>query len=161
MVTTDWVLLGVLLLSVLLGLWRGLMYEVLSLAGWVVAFVLAQAFADDVAAWLPMQGLSLPLRLALAFVLVFVAVAFAGGLVAWLVKKLVATVGLRPVDRVLGGAFGLARAVVMLLGVAVVVSMAQMQNAAWWRGSSTAGVLSATLLEIRPLLPEPVARHIR
>lgn len=161
MVITDWVLLGILLLSVVLGLWRGLVYEVLSLAGWVLAFVLAQAFADEVAAWLPMEGLSLPLKLALAFALVFIAVAFAGGFVAWLVKKLVATVGLRPVDRVLGGAFGLARALVMLLGVAVVVSMTQMQNAAWWQGSSAAGALSATLLEIRPLLPEPVARHIR
>jgi membrane protein required for colicin V production len=161
MVTTDWVLLAVLLLSVLLGLWRGLMYEVLSLAGWVLAFILAQAFADDVAAWLPMDGLSAALKLAVAFVLVFVLVAFAGGLVAWLVQKLVATVGLRPVDRVLGGAFGLARALVMLLGAAVVVSVLQMQQAAWWRSSSAAGMLSATLLEIRPLLPEPVARHIR
>jgi membrane protein required for colicin V production len=161
MVTTDWALLGVLLLSVLLGLWRGLMYEVLSLAGWVLAFILAQAFANDVAAWLPMDGLSSALKLAVAFVLVFVLVAFAGGLVAWLVQKLVATVGLRPVDRVLGGAFGLARALVMLLGLAVVVSVMQMQQAAWWRTSSAAGMLSATLLEIRPLLPEPVARHIR
>ena len=161
MVTTDWVLLAVLLLSVLLGLWRGLMYEVLSLAGWVLAFILAQTFADEVAAWLPVDGLSPALKLALAFVLVFIVVAFAGGMVAWLVQKLVATVGLRPVDRVLGGAFGLARALVMLLGAAVVVSMMQMQSAAWWRGSSAAGMLSATLLEIRPLLPEPVARHIR
>jgi len=146
---------------VLLGLWRGLMYEVLSLAGWVLAFILAQALADDMAAWLPMDGLSPALKLAVAFVLVFVLVAFAGGLVAWLVQKLVASVGLRPVDRVLGGAFGLARAFVMLLGVAVVVSVTQMQQAAWWRASAAAGMLSATLLEIRPLLPEPVARHIR
>ncbi|MCW5654387.1 CvpA family protein [Hydrogenophaga sp.] len=160
MVTTDWVLLAVLLVSVLIGIWRGLVYEVLSLASWVVAFVAAQAFADDVAARLPMDGLSEPLRLAAAFLLVFIAAAFAGGLVAWLVKKLVTTVGLRPVDRVLGGAFGLARAVVMLLGVAVVVSVMQMQNAAWWKSSGTAGVLTATLQEIRPLLPEPVARHI-
>lgn len=161
MVTTDWVLLAVLLLSVLLGLWRGLMYEVLSLAGWVLAFILAQTFADEVAAWLPVDGFSAPLKLALAFVLVFILVAFAGGLVAWLVQKLVASVGLRPVDRVLGGAFGLARALVMLLGAAVVVSMMQLQSAAWWQGSSAAGMLSATLLEIRPLLPEPVARYIR
>ena len=37
MVLTDWVLLAALLLSVLLGLWRGLVYEVLSVAGWVAA----------------------------------------------------------------------------------------------------------------------------
>ncbi|MDP3834569.1 MAG: CvpA family protein [Hydrogenophaga sp.] len=161
MVLTDWVLLGALLLSVLLGLWRGLVYEVLSVAGWVAAFVLAQALADEVGAWLPMDGLSPPLRVAAGFVLVFIAVAFAAGLAAWLVQKLVASVGLRPVDRVLGGAFGLLRGVVILLAVALVVSMTQLQGAAWWRDSATAGVLSATLHEIQPLLPEPVARYIR
>lgn len=161
MVLTDWVLLAALLLSVLLGLWRGLVYEVLSVAGWVAAFVLAQAFADEAGAWLPMDGLSPPLRLAAGFVLVFVAVAFAAGLGAWLVQKLVASVGLRPVDRVLGGAFGLVRGLVILLALALVVSMTQMQGAAWWRDSATAGVLSATLYELKPLLPEPVARYIR
>jgi membrane protein required for colicin V production len=161
MVLTDWVLLAALLLSVLLGLWRGLVYEVLSVAGWVAAFVLAQAFADEAGAWLPMDGLSPPLRLAAGFVLVFVAVAFAAGLGAWLVQKLVASVGLRPVDRVLGGAFGLVRGLVILLAVALVVSMTQMQGTAWWAGSATAGVLSATLHELKPLLPEPVARYIR
>ncbi|MGE0347980.1 CvpA family protein [Hydrogenophaga sp.] len=161
MVLTDWVLLGALLLSVLLGLWRGLVYEVLSLAGWVVAFVVAQAFADEAGAWLPMEGLSPPLRVAIGFVLVFVAVAFAAGLLAWLVQKLVASVGLRPVDRVLGGAFGLARGAVILLAVALVVSMTQMQAATWWTNSGTAGVLTAALQEVKPLLPEAVAQHVR
>lgn len=161
MVLTDWVLLAALLLSVLIGLWRGLVYEVLSVAGWVLAFVLAQAFADRAAAWLPIEGLSPPVRLAVGFVVVFVLVAFAAGLGAWLVQKLVASVGLRPVDRVLGGAFGLLRGLVILLALALVVGVTQMQGAAWWSGSVTAATLSATLHEIKPLLPEAVARYIR
>lgn len=161
MLLTDWVLLVGLLLSVLLGLWRGLVYEVLSVLGWIAAFVLAQAFADEVGAWLPIDGLSPALRVAVGFVLVFVGVAFVAGLGAWLVQKLVAAVGLRPVDRVLGGAFGLLRGVVILLAVALVVSMTQTQNAAWWAESNVARLSSATLLEVKPLLPEPVARYIR
>jgi membrane protein required for colicin V production len=160
MALTDWVLLAVLLLSVLLGAWRGLVYEVLSVAGWVAAFVLAQAYADEVAAMLPIEGLSPPLQLAAGFVLVFVAVAFAGGLLAWMVKKLVASVGLRPVDRILGSAFGLARGVVMLLALSVVVSMSPVRDAPWWRGSVVADMLLATLHAIKPLLPEPVARYV-
>ncbi|MDM7941595.1 MAG: CvpA family protein [Hydrogenophaga sp.] len=160
MVLTDWLLLAVLLLSVLLGAWRGLVYEVLSVAGWVAAFVLAQAWADEVAALLPLQGLSPPLQLAAGFLVVFIAVAFASGLLAWLVKKLVASVGLRPVDRILGSAFGLARGGVMLLAFAVVVSMSPMRDAAWWQTSALADVLVATLHAIKPLLPEPVARYI-
>ncbi len=157
---TDWLLLAVLLLSVLLGAWRGLVYEVLSAAGWVSAFVLAQAYADEVAVMLPLDGLSPPLQLAGGFMVVFIAVAFAGGLLAWLVKKLVTSVGLRPVDRILGSAFGLARGVVMLLAFAVVVSMSPLRDATWWQGSAVADLLVATLHAIKPLLPEPVARYI-
>ena len=156
----DWALLAVLLLSALLGLWRGLVYEVLSVAVWVVAFVLAQAYAAPVGAWLPVDGFSAPLQLAAGFAAVFLASAFVGGLLAWLVKKLVESVGLRPVDRVLGGAFGLARGLVILLGLAVVVSMTPLQTQERWRESPVAGILSRTLHAIKPLLPEAVARHL-
>lgn len=160
MLLTDWVLLALLVLSVLLGLWRGLVFEVLSVAGWVAAFVLAQAWADDVVPWLPVERLAPPLQVAIGFALVFVAIAFLGGLIAWLVQKFVASVGLRPVDRVLGGAFGLLRGAIILLAIALVITVTQMQNAQWWSGSPTAGVLSSTLHSVKPLLPDPLARHI-
>ena len=148
------------MLSVLLGLWRGLVYEVFSVAGWVTAFVLAQAYAVDAARWLPIDGLAEPVQVAIGFALVFVLVAFAGGFVAWLVRKLVVSVGLRPVDRVLGGAFGVARGLVMLLGAAVVVSMTQWHQEAWWRESAGAGALSHTLQQIKPLLPPSLGRYL-
>lgn len=157
----DWTLLAVLLLSALVGLWRGLVYEVLSVAGWVLAFVLAQAWAEPVGRLLPMDGAAEPLRLAAGFALVFIAVAFTAGLLSWLVKKLVAAVGLRPVDRLLGGVFGVLRGLVILLGVAVVMGMLPPSAQAGWQGSPVAQTLSASLHTIKPLLPEAVARHLR
>jgi membrane protein required for colicin V production len=56
MASTDWILLAVLAASLLLGVWRGLVYEVLSVIGWIAAFLLAQWFAPDVAEKLPMQS---------------------------------------------------------------------------------------------------------
>jgi membrane protein required for colicin V production len=160
MVWMDWALLAVLLLSALLGLWRGLVYEVISVAGWVAAFVLAQAYASDAAAWLPLAGFSAPLQLAVGFALVFIATAFLGGLLAWVIKKGVEYVGLRPVDRVLGGVFGLLRGCVILLALAVVVSMTPLQQQAAWQASHGAGLLLATLHQVKPLLPESVARYL-
>lgn len=160
MAVLDIVMLVILLLSVLIGLWRGLMYEVIVVAGWVAAFVLSPLYAADVAAWLPAGSLSEPLRLAIGFLLVFVVVVFAGGLVAWLVQKVVASVGLRPVDRILGGGFGVARGVVLLLALALVVNMLGQHEAAWWTESQGGRVLSATLHELRPLLPQTVAAYI-
>lgn len=160
MTAVDWILLGVLVFSMLLGAWRGLVYEVLSVLGWVVSFFVAQWFAPDLAARLPVQSAADPVRYAAAFVLIFIAAVFAAGLLAFLIKKLVAAVGLAPVDRVLGAAFGVLRGVVLLLAATVVIDMTALKTSDWWRESKGAPVLAATLKALKPVLPEQFAKYL-
>jgi membrane protein required for colicin V production len=157
---TDWILAAVLLASLAIGAWRGLVYELMSLAGWVAAFFVAQLFAPQAAEWLPMGKAAEPVRYAAGFVVVFVATAFAAGLLSWLAKKLIDAVGLRPVDRTLGAAFGLVRGIVLLLAAAVVVNMTQLQSSAWWQESKGAPVLTAALKGLKPALPEEFAKYL-
>lgn len=158
--TVDWVFLAVLVLSMLLGAWRGLVYEVLSVLGWGAAFYAAYYYAPVVAGELPLQLSSEPLRYAAAFVLIFVAAAFTAGLVSFLIKKLVAAVGLRPVDRTMGAAFGLVRGLILLLATAVVIDITALNKSAWWQSSKGAPLLSATLKGLKPLLPEKLASYL-
>jgi membrane protein required for colicin V production len=158
--TLDWILLGVVLASLLLGVWRGLVYEVLSLLNWIASFVLAQWWAAALAVRLPMGNASEPVRYAAAFVLIFVGSLFALGLVAALVKKLIEVVGLRPVDRILGALFGALRGAVLLLAVAVVVGMTPAKSAPWWRQSVGAQALMATLKALKPVLPEQFGKYL-
>lgn len=144
----------------LLGAWRGLVYEVLSVLGWVVSFFVAQWFAPDLAARLPVQSAADPVRYAAAFVLIFIAAVFAAGLLAFLIKKLVAAVGLAPVDRVLGAAFGVLRGVVLLLAATVVIDMTALKTSDWWRESKGAPVLAAMLKALKPVLPEQFAKYL-
>lgn len=160
MTAVDWILLGVLVFSMLLGAWRGLVYEVLSVLGWVVSFFVAQWFAPDLAARLPLQSAADPVRYAAAFVLIFIASVFAAGLLAFVVKKLVAAVGLAPVDRVLGAAFGVLRGVILLLAATVVIDMTALKSSSWWRESQGAPVLAATLKALKPVLPEQFAKYL-
>ena len=129
----DWILLAVLGLSFLLGLWRGIVQEVLSLAGWVAAFYVSQMYAPLAAAWLPMEGSSQMLRYAAGFVVVFIAVLVATVLISWVIKKLISAVGLGPLDRLLGSLFGLMRGVVILLAVTVLVGMTPMRETMAWK----------------------------
>jgi membrane protein required for colicin V production len=156
----DWILLGVLGFSMLLGAWRGLVYEVLSVLGWVVSFFVAQWFAPDLATRLPVQSASDPVRYAAAFVLIFIAAVFAAGLLAFVVKKLVAAVGLAPIDRVLGAAFGVLRGVILLLAATVVIDMTALKSSSWWQESKGAPVLTATLKALKPVLPEQFAKYL-
>jgi len=160
MAALDWILLAALLASTLLGAWRGLVFEVLSVLGWLAAFVLAQWFAPDVANRLPMGQASETMRFAAGFVLVFVVAAFAGGLIAALIKRLVQAVGLRPVDRVLGMVFGALRGVILLLVAAAVVRLMSMNTSEWWRESRGAAVLTEALHTVRPMLPEKFAKFL-
>ena len=160
MVTVDWIFLAVLAFSMLLGAWRGLVYEVLSVLGWAVSFYAAQYFAPTVASWLPLQSSSETVRYAAAFVLVFVAAVFASGLLAFLLKKLVESIGLRPVDRTMGAAFGLVRGVILLLAAAVVINMTALEKSVWWQESKGAPILDATLKGLKPMLPEQFANYL-
>ena len=76
----DWIILAAFTLSMLLGAWRGQVYEVLSVLGWAAAFVLAQWFAPDMAQLLPMRGAGEAVRYAAGFVLVFVLSVFVAAL---------------------------------------------------------------------------------
>lgn len=160
MVTLDWIFLAILLVSLVVGAWRGLVYEVLSLLNWIAAFVLAQWFAPEVGLWLPMTGASEVVRYGAGFVLVFVLALFAGGLVAFLVRKLVAAMGLRPVDRVLGAAFGLARGVVVALVIAVLVGMTPWHTHDWWQESAGAQVAVVSLRGLKPVLPQDFGKYL-
>ena len=156
----DWIFIAVLVISLLVGAWRGLVYELLSLANWIVAFVLAQWFAPDMAHYLPLSNATEVVRYAAGFVVVFVIALFAGGLLAFLVGKLVAAVGLRPVDRVLGAAFGLARGVVVLLALTVVGGMTAVVKSPWWQESAGVGVATGVLKGLKPVLPEEFGKYL-
>jgi membrane protein required for colicin V production len=160
MAPLDWIFLSVLGASFLLGVWRGLVYEVLSVMSWIAAFVVAQWLAPDAAALLPVQRAPEAGRYAVGFVVVFIAVVFAGALLAWITKKLVQSVGLRPVDRTLGAAFGLVRGAVLVLAVAIVVNMSPARRAPWWTESKGAEVSMAVLKSLKPTLPERFGQYL-
>lgn len=156
----DWILLAVLACSMLLGAWRGLVFEVLSVLAWIAAFICAQWFAPDLAQHLPMGEAADTVRYVAAFALVFVLGAFAFGLVAALCKRLVQAAGLRPVDRVLGMVFGLLRGAILILAAGVIIFNTSLQNEPWWQQSYGAAITKSALHAIKQALPSGLAEYL-
>jgi membrane protein required for colicin V production len=156
----DWALLAVLAISVVVGLWRGLVFEVLSLAGWVVAFIAAQALAPLAAAYVPVGVAGSALNHGIAFLATFVLALVVWALASRLVRLLIHATPLQPVDRVLGGVFGLARGAVLLLAVATVVMLSPAQRSTAWQQSRGAVWLATALQGLKPLLPDAIARQL-
>ncbi|WP_313913014.1 CvpA family protein [Tahibacter sp.] len=130
----DYCILAVLGLSVVIGLWRGLISEVMALACWAAAFWVAWMFGDKLAALF--TSIEVPsVRLLLGYGLCFLGVLVAGALVAFVVRKLVAGSGLSGTDRLLGMMFGLARGVLLVLLAVLLLGFTPFPRDPWWQQS--------------------------
>lgn len=156
----DWALLVVTLLSAVVGIFRGLVFELMSLLGWVGAYVAAQVFSSFLAPQLPIGAPGSSLNQGAAFAIVFALALIVWMLLARLARLLMGKSPLTLMDRMLGGGFGLIRGVFLLLVVATMVSFTPAVRASAWQTSQGAAWLGSLLSAIKPILPADVARHL-
>lgn len=157
----DYVILGTLLLSTLVGVIRGVTREILGLGTWVLAFVAAYLFADDVAVWLQDWITDAPVRMLSAYAGVFIGSLAVGAIFTALLTHWIRESRLSSADRTLGGGFGLARAVV-LVGAGVLLSdLAEARESLWWTDSSLVEHFEVVGEAIASVLPEGWADALR
>ena len=154
----DWMLLAPLLVSGLLGVWRGVVREVMSVLAWVIGVVLAGRFAADLALWLPLSGDLLPH--AVAWVLLLLGVLIAAGLLARLLKQLLSVAGLGLADRLLGGGFGLVRGTMVLMLLVLVIGLTPFKKYPIWTSSQVVPLVQLLLEFVKPVLPVPLERLV-
>lgn len=131
----DIVILAVIGLSVIVSLFRGFLREVLSLLIWVLAAWLAFRFAAPLAGRLE-PWIDLPsARAILAFAGIFVLVLVVGGLVNYLLGKLVESTGLSGTDRMVGALFGAVRGVAIVMVAVVLAGFTPFPEDPWWKAS--------------------------
>ena len=156
----DLAMLGVLLLSLGLGLWRGFVLEVLALIGWVVAYFAAQWLAPIWAPHLPLGEPGSNLNYAASFAVAFMAVLIGWGLASRVLRMLVNATPLRGADRVLGAAFGLLRGVLLLMVLATAVALTPAATSPEWHRSQGVQWLAVAMQGLKPLLPRDIAQFL-
>lgn len=156
----DIAMLAMLAASLLVGAWRGLVFELVSLGGWIVAGVAALNGSAVVGPYLPIGEPGSALNVAAAVLATFVAVLVACGLLARLVRALIASTPLTVPDRMLGAAFGIVRGLVLLVALATVVALTPAAQSEGWQRSLGAQWLGVAIEGLRPVLPPDVARWL-
>ncbi len=149
----DIVVLAILALSVVIGLFRGLIKEALSLATWVIAIWVALAFAQQFSQVLPFKLGSETVQTAVAFFILFIVVLIIGGIINYLAGELVDKTGLSGTDRMLGLVFGLMRGGLLVAVMVLLASLTNMPNEDWWKDSMTLPYFQDVANWIKDLLP--------
>jgi membrane protein required for colicin V production len=157
----DYVVLGVFALSIGWGIWRGLVREVMALAGWLIAFLTANLFAGPLADALPASIARPEYRSLIAFGAIFFVTLIVTALIAMWLAKVVHAAGLGSADRVFGAFFGLLRALIIVLAVTIVAGFTSIPRSAAWRESLAGAQLAAAAIALKPWLPPALAQRLK
>jgi len=161
MIWVDYVIIGIIALSAILGLARGLIREVLALGVWIAALLAAWVFyrpvADQLTPWLSTPSL----RMGAAVVLIVLGVLIAGAIVGWLLSLLVEKTGLTGTDRLLGMVFGAGRGAVVVALLVFLASLTPVIEDPWWSQSELLPRFQLLADAMLDLIPPEVTQRIK
>jgi membrane protein required for colicin V production len=160
MTWVDYAVITIVSLSVLVGILRGLVKELIALIGWVLAISLAMIFSGHVAELLT-ERLGPTASAVAAFLGIFVVVWMLSGLVGLVLSKVVKAAGLGWTDRVMGALFGMIRGAIVVVALAIVAGLTALPRTAAWQDALLSSGIEAIVNGVKPLLPLSVSEKVR
>lgn len=160
MTVFDYAVLTIIGLSILLSVMRGLVQEVLALAAWVFSFWLASKYAAAAMPWMPDGLPNDTVRYIAAFLAIFCAVWLVSAIVRITLNQFLKVTGLKPLDRILGAAFGFSRGVLLVLMLVMVAGMTSFPRSPDWRNAMFSPLCEDAALRIKPWLPDGLSGRI-
>lgn len=161
MTAFDYAIIAILGASVLLGAWRGMVSEVMSLAAWVIAFLVSREWGEEVGTQLLGPYVTAPFwQVAGGWVLLFIATILVVSIFKALLRKMLHAIGLGFFDRTLGMVFGAARGVLLILLLVAIGGMTKLPEEPWWQQARLAPLAERGVVYIKPWLPDDLSKHI-
>ena len=157
MVWVDIVIVGIILISTLISLFRGFVKESISLATWVLAGILGVRYMDVMAALLETSIESVTIRMAASFAVIFIVTLIVGAIFNFIVSQMVSKTGLGGTDKTLGMVFGLGRGVLIIVMLLLLSGLTPMPEEQWWKESMLIEHFSSISIWVREFLPQDLA----
>lgn len=154
MVTFDYIILAIILLSAVVGLVQGFLKEVCSLVTWVLAIWLAWQFGPSLAPHLGGTLSQEPHGLWAGRAIIFVIVLIVGAIVGFGINHFVRMSLFSGLDRMLGFLLGLIRGVVIVAFVVILAQSVKMNDEGWWQRSKLLPVVTPVAGALRAVIGE-------
>lgn len=160
MTILDYVVLGIIFISILVSIMRGFVREILSIAGWVVAFMVASSFAGYFEPMLPASVTGGSLRILVAFIVVFISVLLVMMLVTMMLSAVIKSVGLGFIDRLLGAFFGFLRGFIVVMILVLIAGLTGLPKQPFWQQALLNRPLEEAATKAATWLPNEISSRI-
>lgn len=151
---TDYIILGIIVLSVLISLSRGFIREALSLTTWLIAAYLAFTMSTNLSDQLSGYISSSSIRMIVSFLAIFLAIIIAGAILSFFISKLISFSGLGFIDRFLGILFGAARGILLVALVLLMIQGTSLVERDWWKSSQLIPEFKPIISAMEDLFPK-------
>lgn len=160
MIWVDYAILGLISISLVIGLFRGFVEEAFSLVLWIVAIWAGLTFSREFSVLLE-SVISLPsARIAAAFAALFFSVLIFGALINFVLRKLVRQTGLTGSDRFAGMIFGIVRGLVVVTVCIMLAGLTPLPEDAWWKESTLIPPFQSLAVWLREHIPSGLAGYV-
>lgn len=132
---TDYVIIGVIALSIIISLIRGFVREALSLVTWIAALWLGFTFTSTGADLLVNHVENHSMQLVISFAVIFLGTLLLGMLLSFVVSSMVKVTGLGSTDRIVGMVFGLFRGLLIVVATIIIFSITSLAEMPAWKNS--------------------------
>jgi membrane protein required for colicin V production len=156
----DYAVLLIVGVSVLLSVLRGMVREILALLSWFVSFWVANVYAGRLVPLLPDSIPNVSLRYLAAFVALFLVAMLVMSLITIALSELTKTIGLGPLDRLLGAFFGLVRGLLVVTILVLLAGLTSLPRQGLWRNAMFSAPLEAVAVKVKPWLPDDFSKRI-
>lgn len=157
----DYCIVGLIGLSALIGLIRGLISEVLSLLVWGVAVWIGLHYGRRFSTYLEPIVTVPSARMAVSFLVLFIGTLMTGGVASFLLRKLVHSTGLSGTDRLAGMVFGVARGMLIAAVLVLLAGVTPLPQDPWWKQSKLIPPFQSLALWLRDQLPAGLGSYVK
>jgi membrane protein required for colicin V production len=154
----DIVVLVVVVVLTLLGLWKGLVRQIVGLAGVAAGYVIATKFYGPLAAKF-LTGFRPATGRVISFLTIFIACIIAASIIGWIAEKLMNTADLGILNRIGGGILGAAKGY-LIVSVAVVMMVSFLPlHSGVFEGSRTMKYIQPMAGIVSRFAPESISKR--
>jgi membrane protein required for colicin V production len=160
LIWVDFVIIGIIFISAVIGLFRGLIKEAFSLGTWLVSIWIAinycQAFSVYFVDYIDVPSA----RVAAAFICLLLLTLILGAMLSYLVSQVITMTGLTGTDRFAGFIFGIARGVVVMSVLVLLAGLTPLPQDPWWAESTLIGPFQELSVWLRAQIPEGISEYL-
>ncbi len=160
MIWIDYAIVGLIVISLIIGLLRGFIREAFALVIWIAAIWIGLSFSRELSSLLTSVITQPSLQIAAAFGLLFVFTLILGAVVSFLLGELIKKTGLSGLDRLLGMIFGIARGAVVVALLIMLAGLTPLPEDPWWRESKLIPPFQTLATWLKRQIPQGLAGQI-